>query len=362
MYNKIDINAEHNELILKNSHGDHTIVPANKRDWVKNRILLGKHSDIDEYVNTLPQFKDYAEDGTVIPKFNNNSIITENNPTDLTDPPARFESEFYRLYASGKGAHQEKTPDQIQKGWIFKNGDNESFVAGTQDEEPTSRFAKGKPTYTDSYIIKGQDGYSVKANSKGRLYPDISKDYPEVETEGDKHWNIAKYAYAPFFGMTETDGYHYNSGTPNKDGYYPKSETTNPLILPESDIERRKMLEDDISIYYNSFDELSPDVKVQKTKEFMTNNIDPLINSQYHKYNRLGVKGLGRVDEDRGKDADWFTSIDEYNNANPKSQITDAYDGLIDYNIKFRKLDEKEAKLRADNAQSKYLSEKNKSN
>lgn len=67
MFKSIKIEGEGMELILKNSHGDHTIIPANKRDWVKNRILLGKHSDIDEYVNTLPQLKDYAEDGTVIP-------------------------------------------------------------------------------------------------------------------------------------------------------------------------------------------------------------------------------------------------------------------------------------------------------
>ena len=67
-----------------------------------------------------------------------------------------------------------------------------------------------------------------------------------------------------------------------------------------------------------------------------------------------------RVDEDRGKDADWFEAIDKYNIENPNSKITDAYDGLIDYNIKFRKLDEKQAKLKADEAQSRYLSEKNK--
>lgn len=67
MYKNIKVEGENLELILKNSHGDHTIIPANKRDWVKNRILLGKHSDIDEYVNTLPHLKDYAEDGTVIP-------------------------------------------------------------------------------------------------------------------------------------------------------------------------------------------------------------------------------------------------------------------------------------------------------
>ena len=141
-------------------------------------------------------------------------VISNNNPVA---PPARFESEFYRLYASGKGLGQYKKPDRIDKGWIFKNEDREMFVSGTQDKQPTGRMVsqfKNKPIYTDSYIIKGRDGYPVKANSKGRLYPDISNEYPAVEIEGDKHWNIVKYAYAPFFGMTETDGYHYNSGAP----------------------------------------------------------------------------------------------------------------------------------------------------
>jgi hypothetical protein len=67
MYNKIDINAEHNELILKNSHGDHTIIPADKRAYVQEQLKAGNHAAIDDLVEMLPTLDNYAEDGTVIP-------------------------------------------------------------------------------------------------------------------------------------------------------------------------------------------------------------------------------------------------------------------------------------------------------
>ena len=38
MYKNIKVEAEHNELILENSHGDKVIIPANKRNWVKQNI------------------------------------------------------------------------------------------------------------------------------------------------------------------------------------------------------------------------------------------------------------------------------------------------------------------------------------
>ena len=66
MYKNIKVEAEHNELILENSHGDKVIIPANKRNWVKQKLSEGCHNCIDSLVETLPVAADYAEDGTVV--------------------------------------------------------------------------------------------------------------------------------------------------------------------------------------------------------------------------------------------------------------------------------------------------------
>lgn len=66
MYKNIKVEAEHNELILENSHGDKVIIPANKRNWVKKKLSEGCHSCIDSLVETLPIAADYAQDGTII--------------------------------------------------------------------------------------------------------------------------------------------------------------------------------------------------------------------------------------------------------------------------------------------------------
>ena len=67
MKHNINIEAENNELVLENSHGDIVIIPANKRNWVKNKIKEGCNDCIDSLVDTLPIMSDYAQDGTVFP-------------------------------------------------------------------------------------------------------------------------------------------------------------------------------------------------------------------------------------------------------------------------------------------------------
>jgi len=68
MFKNIKVEAEHNEMILENSHGDKVIIPANKRTWVKRQLIRGCHGCIDNLVSSLPVLADYAEDGTLIAK------------------------------------------------------------------------------------------------------------------------------------------------------------------------------------------------------------------------------------------------------------------------------------------------------
>lgn len=64
---KFTVEAEHNELVLKNNHGDHVIIPAKNRAWVQRKLQEGCHDCIDRLVESLPIAKEYAGDGTIIP-------------------------------------------------------------------------------------------------------------------------------------------------------------------------------------------------------------------------------------------------------------------------------------------------------
>lgn len=68
MYKNITVEAEQGELILKNSHGDHVIIPANKRDRVKELLKNNRNDIIDLIVNKIPVASKYAEFGSVVPE------------------------------------------------------------------------------------------------------------------------------------------------------------------------------------------------------------------------------------------------------------------------------------------------------
>lgn len=79
MYKNIKVEAENNELILENSNGDKVIIPANKRNWVKQKLSEGCDGCIDSLVETLPVAADYAEDGSLYSEY-----LTTDPPTKKT--------------------------------------------------------------------------------------------------------------------------------------------------------------------------------------------------------------------------------------------------------------------------------------
>jgi len=56
------IEAEGSELILKNSAGDHVIIPKKHRKEVEDMIKEGCDDCIDNLVDTLPIVKDYDKE------------------------------------------------------------------------------------------------------------------------------------------------------------------------------------------------------------------------------------------------------------------------------------------------------------
>lgn len=66
MKQNINIEAEGNELVLKNKAGDYVIIPKKYRLEVQDMIKENCHGCIDKLVETLPVMEDYAQDGTIV--------------------------------------------------------------------------------------------------------------------------------------------------------------------------------------------------------------------------------------------------------------------------------------------------------
>ena len=106
MKKNIDIEAEGSELILKNKVGDYVIIPKKYRTEVQDMIKDGCHGCIDSLVSTLPVMADYAEDGSLLPDFD--EIISTLNPknwgvTDYTD-----KGDFNTAYATARKAGEKE--------------------------------------------------------------------------------------------------------------------------------------------------------------------------------------------------------------------------------------------------------------
>ncbi len=66
-----NIEVEGGEVAIRNSFGDLAIIPANKRNWVKQKLSENCHDCIDSLVETLPVASQYAQDGSWFPSWMN---------------------------------------------------------------------------------------------------------------------------------------------------------------------------------------------------------------------------------------------------------------------------------------------------
>lgn len=82
MKQNINIEAEGNELILKNKAGDYVIIPKKYRLEVQDMIKENCHSCIDKIVETLPVMEDYAEDGSLYSEYLTTESPTKKHPLD----------------------------------------------------------------------------------------------------------------------------------------------------------------------------------------------------------------------------------------------------------------------------------------
>lgn len=69
MKKNINIEAEGNELVLKNKAGDYVIIPKKYRLEVQDMIKKKCYGCIDNLVETLPVMEDYAQDGSLYSEY-----------------------------------------------------------------------------------------------------------------------------------------------------------------------------------------------------------------------------------------------------------------------------------------------------
>jgi len=204
MIKTLNVEAEHNELVLKNNHGDYVIIPADKRDWVKTKLAEGCNPCIDSLVESLPIMDDYAEDGTVVPsepeketkkeesKRKKKVVVLAETPykmgttyqypfeqykdaKDISMLPKRLQG-IITKYQNVKNRHKDVNFDELRKEINQKQGKH------NEDLSYIRNYLKGyydKEGYHDPYdaLNESDENSEIVANS----YPEeIREKYKEL--------------------------------------------------------------------------------------------------------------------------------------------------------------------------------------
>lgn len=106
MKQNLNIEAEGNELILKNKAGDYVIIPKKYRTEVQGMIKDGCHGCIDKLVETLPVMNDYAEDGSLFPDWN--KVKATLNPKNWGVPDYSDKGSRGAAYAAARKAGEKE--------------------------------------------------------------------------------------------------------------------------------------------------------------------------------------------------------------------------------------------------------------
>lgn len=177
MYKNIKVEAEHDELILENSNGDKVIIPANKRNWVKQKLSEGCDGCIDSLVETLPVAADYAEDGSLFPDWN---TIKANHPTFSN------ESKYHNVDGNIGGSWMEKILFPHEK----QMGDTPRYVAPDLLEveiTPEGTELKDQPKELESYYRDYAAQYPREAYIQFRKENPIGRE--KIKAINSKNWN-----------------------------------------------------------------------------------------------------------------------------------------------------------------------------
>lgn len=281
MKQNMNIEAEGNELILKNKAGDYVIIPKKYRLEVQDMIKENCHGCIDKLVETLPVMEDYALDGSIIPSWDKvKSVLNPKNwgVDDYTD-----KGDFDSAYSSARQAGEKEfmwnnkrfntnykgTPEQQLKetGITDKQNMPHTFLRNRISKIDQSTQAYESPIKTlYKNIIKGED-YLPKDNdieqtdmlniylgkpqinnslSISRYKPTISKDIDVEYFKVNKLSNMFPDKIKDLTNPIEIEDIAYKGGD-NNDNYIYRG-------LGRFTIDKGKDEKGDYFSYYDIFD------------------------------------------------------------------------------------------------------------
>jgi len=190
MKNKINVEAEGSELILRNKAGDHVIIPKKYRREVQDMIAEGCHNCLDDLISTLPTMDDYAQDGSIIPMYNKDGRVNSLNKEPLeplgdkmwTNPDTGV------LYNEDiEGAAQRQANDDYRN-WVDYLGKSGERPEGFYDRYPTEEH--WKDYYMKYHNISPDEQLNWERNAQLFAFGgDISKDGVEQPIGDNVVWN-----------------------------------------------------------------------------------------------------------------------------------------------------------------------------
>lgn len=293
MYKNIKVEAENLELIIENSHGDKAIIPANKRDWVKQKLSEGCHSCIDSLVETLPIASQYAQDGSVYPSVRTTKFddTTENK---------------YQQWRASLPKNLQYEGDYDLRGFYKENPD---FNINDSEQHLTDKWKlPNHPTFSDeSVYYKGNENYGGKWKSYD--YGDVyTPNNPEVKQQ-KLEWKKGFYSK----DKVVVDGKLYDINTPEYKeiydkgiGYFDKTGTfiSSKEDLPEVTVSS-KIQPNTVSSYISEFAKQTP-------KEEYLQNKSREHNKKFYSAPLWAQQVVGGYNEERKK-SDRKRDEEDYN-------------------------------------------------
>ena len=120
MKQNINIEAEGNELVLKNKANDYVIIPKKYRKEVQDMIKEGCHDCIDKLVETLPVMEDYAQDGSLLPDWDKVKSTFKHKPYTVAQDNTYVAPPIINPFISREQLEQKKKEQFIIERPILK--------------------------------------------------------------------------------------------------------------------------------------------------------------------------------------------------------------------------------------------------
>jgi len=218
------IEVEHGELAVRNSNGDIAIIPKHMVPEVRGMIQDGCHGCLDNYISTLPKMKDYAEDGTLIPKkkvTNRQGVTFEEYQSKLNNLQPGFgdEGPNYNLRGAWDGGLEPELAD------------DGNYHLGSRNPY-TGEILKSEDHPTFGLAIQGEKeaGYEPYKDDNGKWYSQQSKGSQLAE-------NIASKAQENIDRVNKGKASMEEFGKANPNYVAPKGEDSE-ITYPADDLRR----------------------------------------------------------------------------------------------------------------------------